>query len=70
MTTQGKWHVEEAMTKQSCDEKGSATLQKDSTHRSCNDLLYFSNAEIVTQHFGDHWGGSVEDKKKVKKKHN
>ena len=44
--------------------KGSATLQKDSTHRTCNDLLYFSNAEFFTQHFGDHcisyiWGPAV-----------
>ena len=58
-----------SMGKQSGDEKGPATLQADSTHRSCNDLLYFSNAEIFTQLFVDHWGESVEDKKKVKKKH-
>ena len=50
------------MGKHSGDEKESVTPQQDSTHRTCNDLLYFSNAEIVTQHFGDHWGVSTRQK--------
>ena len=47
-----------------------ATLQQHSTERACNDYVYFLNEDFFTQHFGDHWGGSVQDKKKVKKKHN
>ena len=50
------------MGEPSGDEKGSATLQKDSTYGTCNDRLYFSNAETITQHFGDHWGVSSRQK--------
>ena len=47
-----------------------ATLQQHSTERACPDDVYFLNEDLFTKHFGDHWGGSVEDKKKVKKKTN
>ena len=44
-----------------------ARVQTDPTQKADNESLYFSNAETFTQLFGDHWGGAVEDKKKVKK---
>ena len=53
-----------SMGKQSGDEKGTATLQADSTHRSCNGLLHFSNAEIFTQLFVDHWGSQLKTKRR------
>ena len=46
-----------------------ATLQEDSKHRSCDGLLYFSNAEIITQHVGDHWGGVSARQKEGKETH-
>ena len=45
-----------------------ATLQQHFTERARHDEAYFVYGEIITQLFGDHWGGSVEDKKKVKEK--
>ena len=58
-------------TNRRTDDEEEAALQQDSTQRACNDSLYFSNADFFTQHVGDHWGGgSVQDKKKVKTKHN
>ena len=45
-------------TKRSSDDEDEAALQKHSTQIACNDPLDFSNADVVTQHFGDHWGVS------------
>ena len=41
-----------------------ATLQENYAHRTCNDLLCFSNAGIFTQLFGDHWGGQLKTKRR------
>ena len=45
-----------------------AALQQHSTEMAGDDDVYFLNVDFFTKHFGDHWGVSVEDKKKVKKK--
>ena len=59
-TTQGKgpetmrsgWQMAKAewMAEGRTDDEEEAALQQDSTQRACNDSLYFSNADLFTQH--------------------
>ena len=40
------------------------TVQTNSTQKTDNESLYFSNAETFTQHSGDHWGGQFKTKRR------
>ena len=58
---EGRWHA--LGTGQIARE---APLQHYCTERACQGQAHFLNKDFFTKHVGDHWGGSVEDKKKVK----
>ena len=58
-TTQGKWPETMREATRRTDDEEEAALQQDSTQRACDDPLYFSNADFLTQQFGDHSGVST-----------